>query len=233
MLMNAAHMTSVHALAQYTLAYNNQLYTAASEAIAEVLASARSISLEAAKVLPEYAKLANLLTDTALEICGHPAYRGVGWTLAQELRAISTSTDAKANASQMFGAVTAHLETFHRQASTFRELLASDGQANTLFLLEVAQLIADDAVQAASDLPGWPGRAVYHLLGACTGTLKTAVTILRYQDQPSLSPYHYAAEKLARALRDTVYGLDEVIQNRAVPDFFVRVRDALRPLVED
>jgi len=206
-------MTSVHALAQYHLAYDNDKFATATGAIAAALNPQD----------PAYTRLSNLLTDTALEICGHPAYHGVGWTLARELYALGI-TDTSA--------IDAYLEIYRTQAAQFRVLLEDDPATHAAFLIEVAQLITEDTARHASTLAHWQGRTVYHLLSACAGYLKTATVILRYGAEAGQAHFHYAAEKFARAMRDTRYGLDEALQQRELPPFFAHLRDVLRKMEE-
>ena len=105
--------------------------------------------------------------------------------------------------------------------------------ARTGYLIELALFITDEAMRAASAVPGWQGRSAYHLLAGCTGYLKTASTLFRYVESTSGSTLHYAAEKFGRALRDTGYGLDEAVQNCQMPALFIRVRDVQHQLEEE
>lgn len=78
-------ITAPQALAQYHLAYDNTAYQTACGAIGWMLLAGTNYTLANITDTPEYAELANLLTDTALEICGHPTYHGRGWKLAFKL----------------------------------------------------------------------------------------------------------------------------------------------------
>jgi hypothetical protein len=212
--MNMPFMTSVHALAQYHLAYDNNLYTAATNAVAEICS----------KETPEYARIANLITDAALEVCGHPSHHGIGWTLALELRAISEDANTL---NAVIAAVDAYLGCFRNQMQTSREILQHDPVSNASFQLDSALHLAEEAVSSVSEIPYWSGRTAYHLTAAGTGLLRTAAILLRQGNDPSRSTLNYAAEKFSRALRDLHYGLGETANQPSMPDSFIAVRERL------
>ncbi len=83
-------LTDRQALVHYHAAYNNDHYATVTDAILDALAAGSDLTDEALRNTPDYIALSNMLTDTALEICGHPAYHGVGWQLATSLNAVLT-----------------------------------------------------------------------------------------------------------------------------------------------
>jgi hypothetical protein len=217
---NTPFMTSVHALAQYHLAYDNNLYADATDAVAEICS----------KESPEYARIANLITDAALEFCGHPAYHGVGWTLALELREISKDSDTF---DVVIAAVDAYLSCYRNQMQTTRDILQHDPVSKASFHLDSALHLAEEAVGCVSQIPYWNGRAAYHLTAAGAGLLRTAAILLKQGNDPSRSTLNYAAEKFNRALRDLSYGLDETANQPSMPEGFVAAREHLNDFFKE
>lgn len=217
-------LTAPHALFQYHRLYDNVRYRTACTAIATALAPQNPAQAER---LPAYLRLANLLTDTALELCGHPAYHGVGWTLAHTLY------QATADNRQVFTAVEAYLAPFRQGVADWQATLDADPAASLSVLLDVAQVATDTAISTASLLPYWQGRAAYHLLGACAGYLQVTTLYLRHKDTLATIHDSYLAEKLRRALRDTHYSLDELAQHDALPLTLAQLRTTLRALQEE
>ena len=104
--------TAQQALDQYHLAYNNMAYRSICKLIAYLLAGT-SHPLTDVTHTPEYIELTNLMTDTALEICGHPAYHGRGWTLAFRLHQQGGVNPTELQ--QIFIAVEVYLKRFRRE----------------------------------------------------------------------------------------------------------------------
>ncbi len=113
-------MTTQQALAQYHIAYDNEAYRTACGAIAWLLLAGTPQTLTSVTDAPDYIALANLLTDTALEMCGHPAYHGRGWTLAFKLHQLGTERLERgvldlAALQRTFTAVEAYLVRFRQE----------------------------------------------------------------------------------------------------------------------
>lgn len=207
-------ITSVQALVLYHQAYNNELYRATCDAIA-------------ATQTPHYPELVNLLTDAALEACGYPAYHGVGWTLAYQLHQYQAATP------EVLSAIETYLAIFRREVEHYQTFLQANPEAQTVFLVGGLQMVVDESVRVASQIPSRYGSAVYHLLGACSGLLQIMSVILQYQSPQETSPYNYAAEKFQRALRDMRYALSDLLVVRTLPPFFQNAHDRLRELLGD
>jgi hypothetical protein len=113
-------MTTQQALAQYHLAYDNAAYRATCGAIGWLLLAGTPQTLTSVTDTPDYIELANLLTDTALEMYRHPAYHGRGWTLAFKLHQLGTERLERgvldlAALQRTFTAVEAYLALFRQE----------------------------------------------------------------------------------------------------------------------
>src|SRR5690606_19608835 len=134
---------------------------------------------------PEYLELANLLTDSALEICGVTSCAGAGWKLAYRLHQFTTERlernmlDAAA-IKRVFEAVEAYLQHYRQHMQRFAQTLrAADPQTRTEHELETTLHLAQEAIRTASEIPNWQGRAAYHLTTAGTGYLRAALILLQ------------------------------------------------------
>ena len=218
--MNMPIMTSIHALAAYHLAYDNNLYATATDAVAAICP----------KESPQYTRIANLITDAALEVCGHPAYHGVGWTLALALREIA---EDRQTLEPVIAAVETYLDCFRQQMHSSREVLQNDPLSKAAFYLDSALHLAEEAIGSVGEIPHWNGRAAYHLTAAGAGLLRSAAILLKQGSRPSRSTLLYAAEKLNRALRDLHYGLDESANQPSMPEGFIAARDLLNDFFKE
>lgn len=113
-------LTPQQALAQYHLTYDNEAYRTACGAIGWLLLAGTPQTLTSVTSAPDYIELANLLTDSALEVCGHPAYHGRGWTLAFRLHQLGTARLERgvldlAALQRTFAAVEAYLTLFRQE----------------------------------------------------------------------------------------------------------------------
>lgn len=216
-------LTAPQALFHYHQVYHNATYQAACTALAVALNGADPAQ---ARQHPIYLHLANLLTDAALEHCGHPAYHGVGWTLAYTLHTHGLATPP------VLAALHAHLEPFRVAHARLQDQLENHPADQLTIQLEVAHSSTGAAMQTASQLQHWQGRTAYHLLAAASGLLTTAGLYLRYDASQTTSHHHYIAEKIQRALRDVRYGLSEVQQHQPLPMSLARLLAALRRLQE-
>ncbi|MCQ3932665.1 MAG: hypothetical protein DPW16_19625 [Chloroflexi bacterium] len=225
--------TAQQALDQYHLAYNNMAYRSICKLIACLLAGT-SHPLADVTYTPEYIELTNLLTDTALEICGHPAYRGRGWTLAFRLHQLATNylergAVALSVVQHTFAAVEIYLDLFRRSVTTREDRLNDDPTSKAISQMEGALILLEESVRTTSDLPSRRGRAAYHLTAACVGLLRTAMLLLKSNDVLG----DCAAEKFSRALRDMVYGLNEIAADPDLPHIFSRASTYLLKCLEE
>jgi hypothetical protein len=179
-----------------------------------------------------------MLTNVALEICGHPHYHGEGWQLATSLNAVieprlkAGDLDQEVN-HKLWHRVDGYFGIYRHYMQEFYARLAADTHAKATVQVETAWMLTEEAVRAASDVPHWDGRATYHLSGAAEGILRTANLMLAQQaDETSSSRFGYAAHKFGRAIRDLCYALAEIQPHTNGIPFFARVRDALRQVEE-
>jgi hypothetical protein len=227
-------ITTQQALAQYHLAYDNIAYKTACGAIGWLLLAGTSQTLTSVTDSPAYIELANLLTDSALEMCGHPAYHGRGWTLAFKLHQLGAERLERgvldfASLQRTFTTVETYLARFRQQIMATETLLHNDPTASGLFQMEGALVLLADSVCTTSTISNRSGRAAYHLTAACVGMLRTAALILKN----SHSPDAYAAEKFSRSLRDLLYGLNELADYPYLPRIFRTLREHLLKCVEE
>src|SRR5688572_21991759 len=82
------NLTPQQALVNYHACYNNAAYSVAVDEIVWMLSAGSELSDESIRQTPDYIALTNMLTNVALEICGHPHYHGEGWQLATSLNAV-------------------------------------------------------------------------------------------------------------------------------------------------
>ncbi len=226
-------MTTQQALAQYHLAYDNIAYRTACGAIGRLLLAGTPQPFTSVTHSPDYIELANLLTDTALEVCGHPAYHGRGWTLAFRLHQLGAERLERGVLDFMviqrtFTAVETYLTRFRQQIMAAETLLHNDPTASGLLQMEGALGLLEDSVCTTSTISNRSGRAAYHLTTSCVGLLRTATLILK----SSHSPDAYAAEKFSRSLRDLLYGLNELADYPHLPHIFRTLREHLLKCIE-
>ena len=225
--------TAQQALDQYHLAYNNMAYRSICKLIAYLLAGTSHTLVDVTHT-PEYIELTNLLTDTALETCGHPAYHGRGWTLAFRLHQLASNhlergTVALSVVQQTFAAVEIYLDLFRQSVTTRENRLNDDPTSRAIAQMEGALILLEESVRTTSDLPSRRGRVAYHLTAACVGLLRTAALLLKSNDALGF----YAAEKFSRALRDMVYGLNEIAAEPDSPYIFSRASAYLLKCLEE
>lgn len=224
-------LTSAQALAQYHRAYDNGAYQAVCRSVAQMLYLIGDVPLSSVRDLPEYIELTNLLTDAALEICGHPAYRGVSWTLAHRLHQISTN-HAKPLATtaieHLFEQVDQYLARYRQQMHQWQSELTPP--TRTASQLEITLHLAEESVRSASEVAGWQGRTTYHLSAAGAGLLRVAFICLQANDSSSL---HYATEKLMRAVEDIHAGLSELTAQSGSSAAFSRLYALLTRFLQE
>ena len=172
-------LTSQQALDRYHTAYQNEAYRTVCDDLTALLVAGTDLTLAAAQNTPDYITLSNLITDAALEVCGHPDQHGAGWTLTTSLIAVVeprlqagdlTHNDLRNFIRLLdgyFGIYRAHLREFAAQLDT-------QSISKTACQLATAQVVTDDAIRTASTIPSWRGRAAYHLISAAGGILRTA-----------------------------------------------------------
>lgn len=222
-------ITAEQALAQYHRTYDNAAYRAACDAIGSLLADTEAAPITSVFDTADYSALANLLTDTALEVCGHPTYHGCGWTLAFKLHQCGTVRLDPAALQHTFAAVEAYLNLFREQVTDAETRLHNDATVRGLLHMEAALRLMEDSVGTMSTISSRNGRAAHHLTAACVGLLRTASLILKN----SHSPDAYAAEKFNRSLRDLLYGLNELVVYPSLPRIFLTIREHLHNGVKE
>lgn len=233
-------LTSPQAMMQYHAAYNNELYqTVCGGLVWIVLAGQPTRPMPDAFELPEYLELANLLTDSALEICGVTSCAGSGWKLAYRLHQLTTKRLEKnmldvAAMRRVFELVEAYLQHYRQHMQQFSETLrAGDSQTRTEHELETSLHLAQEAIRIASEIPNWQGRTAYHLTAAGTGYLRTALILLQSPEMNEVTTGSYLYEKVQRAVRDSRYALDELIHHAQVPVLLTQLQSALHQLFEE
>lgn len=232
------NLTPQQALVNYHACYNNTAYSAATDEIAWMLGAGNDLSDEALRQTPDYITLSNMLTNVALEICGHPHYHGEGWQLATSLNAVTEPRLKAGDLDQtairkLWQLIDGYFGIYRHHMQEFYATLAADVQAKATLQVETAWTLTEEAVRAASDVPHWNGRAAYHLTGAAEGILRTANLMLAQQTgETSPSRFGYAAHKFGRAIGDLCYALAEIQPHTNGTPFFARVRDALSQVEE-
>lgn len=221
------NLTSQQALLTYHACYDNSAYRAATDEIAWILGAGNDLSDAAIRQTPDYLALSNLLTNVALEICGHPHYHGEGWQLATCLNAVIAPHLAageldQATIQRLWQFLDGYFGLYRYQQQQLAVTLASDRLAKTKLHLETAWWLALEAMQSASDLPDWTGRAVYHLSASAAGLLQSALLLLRRESAA------YLNEKFSRAIRDLGDALVELRPHSAKLPFLARLRTALQ-----
>lgn len=227
-------MTAEQALAVYHRAYDNLAYQTACGSIAWML-SAGTPPRTNPTHLAEYTTLTNLLTDTGLECCGHPAYHGTGWTLAKRLLdhsrpAIQTGQPDTGSIQRVMTTIDRYLDRFRQAGDVHERALQTNSQQQAAFYLTTAQHLTEESVRSLSAVPGWQGRTGYHLSAASAGLLRTSTILLQPTDEATL---RYAGEKFNRALHDLLAGLTELSQQPQPPALFEPVRAALQKCLEE
>jgi len=233
------NLTPQQALNNYHACYDNDAYAAATDEIAWLLGAGNDLSDEALRNTPDYITLSNLLTNVALEICGHPAYNGEGWKLATSLNAVIDVLSRYQHldpqtCQKVWHIIDGYLGIYRRHMTEFYDKLEADAHAKATLHIETVWTLTEDAVRAASDVPDWNGRSTYHLAGAAEGILRTATLMLAQKsDEVSPSRFGYAAEKLGRAIRDLTYALTEIQPHVKGKSYFATFRETLGKLLEE
>lgn len=233
------NLTPQQALNNYHACYDNDAYAAATDEISWILGAGSDLSDEAIQNTPDYIALSNMLTNVALEICGHPAYHGEGWKLATSLNAVTEPRRQAGHLDheaiqKLFHLIDGYLGIYRRYMTEFYDKLESDVHAKATLHIETAWTLTEDAMRTASDVPDWNGRSTYHLTGAAEGILRTATLMLAQKsDETSPSRFGYAAEKLGRAIRDLTYALTEIQPHLKGKSYFATLRETLSKLLEE
>ena len=174
------------ALVRYQAQYNNETYQAVQIAVIGDLygeafavdATTRETLLD--KEVPNL--LMNLLTDTALSMCGYPYTQNKRQTLVNA--ALQHNLSAKT-----IRLMSQHLENFEADGEHF----SADFENTALSLLEIATVRAEllEVVAVSSAIHGTKGRAAHYLLKAAAAFLHTAELLLKGENNQA-----YLNEKL-------------------------------------
>jgi hypothetical protein len=233
------NLTPKQALAHYNSAYNNTAYGSACDEFIWILGAGSDLSEDAIQNTSDYIALSNMLTNVALEICGHPAYHGEGWKLATSLNAVTRPRHQDGHIDheaiqKLWHIIDGYLGIYRRHMTEFYDKLEADVHAKATLHIETVWTLTEDAVRVASDVPDWNGRSTYHLAGAAEGILRTATLMLAQKsDEISPSRFGYAAEKLGRAIRDLTYALTEIQPHFKGKSYFATLRETLSKLLEE
>jgi hypothetical protein len=191
------------ALAAYHAKYNNESYRAVQVAVISDLygeAFAQDVNLrEQLLDKAEPNLLMNLLTDSALSICGYPYPQNKRQTLVNAALQYLLSVKTIRLMSQ-------HLENFEEAGSTF----SSDFENVALSLLKAGDGRAElvEAVSFSSAIHGVQGRAAHYLLKAALSFIHAAELLLKAEQSQS-----YLNEKLAQGTSALADAMGEIQQD--------------------
>ena len=177
------------ALVRYQAQYNNETYQTVQIAVISDLygeafavdAATRETLLD--KEVPNL--LMNLLTDTALSMCGYPYPQDKRQTLVNAALQQNLSAETIRLMSQ-------HLENFEVEGDYF----SADFENTALTLLKVGAIRTELAggISVSSAIHGTKGRAAHYLLKVVVAFLHTAELLLKGENNQS-----YVNEKLMQA----------------------------------
>jgi hypothetical protein len=188
------------ALVRYQAQYNNETYQAVQTAVIGDLCG-EAFAVDAAtretlldKEVPNL--LMNLLTDTALSMCGYPYTQDKRQFLVNE--ALQHNLSAKT-----IRVMSQHLENFEAEGGHF----SADFENAALTLLKIAAVRTELAggISVSSAIHGTKGRAAHHLLKAAAAFLHTAELLLKGENNQA-----YLNEKLMQGASGLADALIEI-----------------------
>jgi hypothetical protein len=162
------------ALVRYQAQYNNETYQAVqTDVIGDLYGEAFAVDAATRETLLNKevpSLLMNLLTDTALSICGYP--------YPQDKRQLLVNTALQHNLSaKTIRLMSQHLENFEAEGGHF----SANFENTALTLLKVGAIRTDLAggISVSSAIHGTKGRAAHYLLKAAAAFLHTAELLLK------------------------------------------------------
>lgn len=182
---------------RYNDLYDNAAYQAVTQAIADDLNVDRE-SLAASDA-------ANMLTDAALGLCGHPSYAESCLTLAifcgrSGIR--PTTIDA------IFSYLSRFQQTGDNRTDDF------EATAKALHHIQSVQSILPLAVSHTNGIHSWRGRTAYDLLASADYIIRAAENLLRHGDDS------YVAEKIRAGVGRIIGASREAIRYANRPQAF-------------
>jgi hypothetical protein len=189
--------TEATALKRYNSLFDNAQYQRVTQAIAD------DLNVERASVIASDA--ANLITDAALGLSGHPSYTEACHTLAIfcgrnsiRLTTIATIYD--------------YLVIFQQVGDTHADDF--EAVAKALHYLQSIKSLLPVAVSHANGIHSWRGRMAYDLLAASDFLAQAAVQLLMHGNEA------YIREKLQSGLQRITGALHEGARHSQHPELF-------------
>ena len=176
------------AMERYHSLYDNDHYRAITQQLADVLHVERDSSTAS--------DAANLVTDAALGLCGHPSYSG-GW------RVLAMFCGQQRIPADVVDVLHTYLSLYAQNGDTAIDDFAATVKALTLSYTALDAL--QSAVPHANGIHGWQGRAAYQLLAASDYLVQAAIQLLGSGDNAYISEkLHHGVQRLTGALHEAV-----------------------------
>lgn len=189
--------TEATALNRYNSLFNNAQYQIVTQTIAD------DLNVERGSVTASDA--ANLITDAALGLCGHPSYAEACHTLAifcgrNGIRPTTIDT------------IRAYLIRFQGMGDTRADDF--EATAKALYQLQTIKAAIHAAICYANGIHSWQGRTAYDLLAASDYFMQAAQALLADDNES------YVAEKLRSGLQRIAGALHEGTRHSERPELF-------------
>jgi len=173
---------------RYHARYDNNEYQAVTQKLADALHVERDSSTAS--------DAANLVTDAALGLCGHPSYTN-GW------RVLAVLCGQQRIPADVVDALHTYLSLYAQNGDTAVDDFAATVKALTLSYTALDAL--QSAVPHANGIHGWQGRAAYQLLATSDYLVQAAIQLLGNGDESYISEkLHHGVQRLTGALHEAV-----------------------------